>query len=164
MAEMQKALRLVDRDPMGDTIGKAIDDRCGVVLEPLDNLPINPAPLVLDVLRQVPVVECHPRLNAGRQEPIDQLIVEANALSIDRLARVGNDARPGDRKPIGLRADLLHQLDILAKPMVMVAGDVAVIPVLHSAFAFAKRIPNARRATTFATCSLNLVGRCGRSP
>ena len=69
---------LVDRDPVLDPVGEPLADDRGVLGEPVDGLAVQPAALVLERLRQVPVVERHHRLrrrwraarrSAGRRTP-----------------------------------------------------------------------------------------------
>src|SRR4029079_10300530 len=58
--------RLVLRDPTRDTVAEPRDDDLDVLRERLDRVPCRPAALVLERLREVPVVERRERLEAGR--------------------------------------------------------------------------------------------------
>ena len=55
--------------------------------------------------------------------------------------RFRDDAGPGDRKPIGADAQLLHQADVLCVAMVLVAGHRARGMVNDIAWLFAIGVP-----------------------
>ena len=78
VAEHRHDVRLVDRDPVLDPVGEPLADDGGVLGEPVDRVAVQPAAVVLERLRQVPVVERHHRLrrrpraarrSAGRRTP-----------------------------------------------------------------------------------------------
>ena len=97
----------------------------GVLGEAVDGVAVEPAAVVLERLRQVPVVERDHRLHAVGEQRVDQPVVERQALLVGRTATGRLDARPGDREAVAARAELLHQRDVLVDPVVVVARDVA---------------------------------------
>ena len=70
---------LVQEDEMAGAIADALDHRRRVVGESPGGVASGPAAAILERLRQVPVVETRPRLDAGFEQRIDQPIVEVEA-------------------------------------------------------------------------------------
>ena len=79
VAEVGRAPRLVERGPMGHPVAEAGDDQPGVVREPLRHVAPGPAAVVLQGLREVPVVQRRVRLEPDLEHLVDQLVVEAEA-------------------------------------------------------------------------------------
>ena len=77
---------------------RAVDQDRRVVGEPGDDVAVRPAAGVLERLRQVPVVEREPGIDPALEQPVDQPVVEVQALGFAGPRPVGLDARPGDEK------------------------------------------------------------------
>ena len=134
-------VRLVHRDPVLDPVGQSLADQRGVLGEPVDGVAVQPAALVLESLRQVPVVEGHHRLDAAHEQPVDQTLVEVQALRVRRPRPVRLHPRPRDREAVAAQPEARHQVEILVEAVVVVAGDVAVRAVHDGAPAGGRRCP-----------------------
>src|SRR5690606_13497362 len=122
-----------------------------------------PPALVLQGLGQVPVVQGEPGHHLARQQLVDQAGVEVQALGVDRPP-VRHDPRPGHREPVGPQVELVHQRHVRGVPVVVVAGDVAGVPVHHRAGRVREDVPDRVAAAVLVTGSLDLVGRGGAAP
>ena len=103
MTEERLAPRFVMGQPRRDPIAEAVEHDPGVVDEGPDGLAVAPAARRLEGERQVPVIQGRDRSDPGRQELVDQTIVEVEAALVDRAPTRRDDPRPGDGEPI--RAD-----------------------------------------------------------
>ena len=121
---------------------------------------IGPAALLLQRLRQVPVVQRQPRQDVGIQQLVDEPLVEVDALRVERAA-VGTHARPRGREPVGLQPHALHQRDVVAVPVVVVARDIAVVGVDDGAGHAAEGVPDRVAAAVLVGGALDLVGGGG---
>jgi hypothetical protein len=104
VAVERRDVRLVDRDPVLDPVGVPLPDQGGVLGEGLDGLAVEPAAVVLEGLRQVPVVQRHHRLDAGGEQPVDEAVVEVQALLVGLAAALRQHARPRDGEPVAADA------------------------------------------------------------
>ncbi len=160
VAEQARDVRLVDRDPLLDPVAEPHAAERGVLPEPLGGLAVQPAALVvLERLRQVPVVERGHRLDAGGEQLVEQPVVVGEALGVDAAAAGGLDAGPGDREAVALDAEALEQRDVLGVPVVVVAGLRAARPVDDPAGLGAERVPDAGAAAALGHRALDLVRR-----
>src|SRR6267143_592732 len=80
-----KIAQCLTRSPSHDA--RVICERCG-------GIAIEPAALLLQRLRQVPMVEAEPRRDAVRDEPIDQAAVKVEPALLHRAAARRQNARP----------------------------------------------------------------------
>src|SRR5262245_59204168 len=88
---------LVDREEARDAIAEVLGDVSGVVCERLGRvLRLPAAVLILEGLRQIPVVQRDEGLDAGRPQLVDQSAVEVEALRIRLTRAFREDAWPGD--------------------------------------------------------------------
>ena len=94
VAEERRAPRLVERRPGRHAVAEGVVHGRRVVDEPVRRVAVGPAAAVLEGLRQVPVVERQPRVDAVAEQLVDQPVVERQAPRVDRAA-VGPDAGPG---------------------------------------------------------------------
>src|SRR5579885_3082523 len=122
VAEQSKDRRLVERCKVLDAVAESTGDEAGIVGEPSDDVARQPSTAVLEGLREVPVVEAKPRLNTARQHAIDQSVIKGQAGLVGCASALGQDARPGGRKPVGLHTKPVHQLDVLGVAVVVIAG------------------------------------------
>ena len=149
--------RLVDRHPHRDPVGQPSGDESGVVAQALGGLAGHPAPLRLEGRRQVPVVErgegSDPRLAQG----VDRPVVEVEADRVGRAVTRRLDARPGDRKAVGIDTKAAQQVDVLVPAVVAVAGDGTRRPVGDRAGPVAEVVPDAAATTTGGHTPFDLV-------
>src|SRR5262245_3382009 len=156
---------LVDREVVLDPVAELLGDVPGVVAERFRRLlRAPPAVLVLERLRQVPVVERRVRLDAGRQQLVDEAAVEVDALRVRRAGAVREDARPGDREAIGVRADIAHERHVVRIAMVGVVRDVAVVAVLDQARRVGVPVPDRFAFAVLVPRPLDLVRGGGHTP
>src|SRR5215469_3289642 len=120
--------------------------------------------LLLQRLRQVPMIEAQPRRDAVRDEPIDQTLVKVEAALLDRAAAGRQNARPRGRKPISGKIAACEQIDVVAPAVIVVAGDVAGIAVLHAPRRVREDVPDALAASVFVDRALDLIARSRRAP
>ena len=83
-AEQREHARLVEGRKALHPVAVAVRDHAGVVGEPLRAIAVSPAAVVLQRLRQVPVIEAKPRLDARGDDCIDQPVVERKPGFVDR--------------------------------------------------------------------------------
>ena len=164
VAEQRVDVGLVERHPMLDAVAQPFRNDARVVGEFLRDVTIEPAALLLQRLRQVPMVEAQPRRNAARDQFIDQTIVEIETARLDRAAAGGKNARPRGREPIGVEAAARQQRDVLAPAMIMVAGDVAVVAAFDAAGRVAEDVPDALAAPVGIDRAFDLVARRRGAP
>src|SRR5664280_29186 len=161
-AKQREDRRLVEGGEALDPVAVAGRYKGGVVGEPSDTVSCRPAAEIVERLRHVPVVEAPPRLDAGFEDRVEQAVVERQPRLIRCPASLRQHARPGDRKPVRLNAEPLHEADVLEIAMVVIAGDVAGVVVGDLAL-LAMRIPDTEPAAVFAHRALDLKTR-GRHP
>ena len=68
----------------------------------VDGRPVEPAAVVLERLRQVPVVERDHRLDAGREQLVDEPVVEREPLGVGPALAGRLDPRPRDREAVAV--------------------------------------------------------------
>ena len=89
VAEQREHRRLVEGGKTPDAVADAARDQACVVGEPAGRLTVEPPSPVLQGLRQVPVVEAEPGFDAGREQPVDQPVVEGKPGLVDLAATGG---------------------------------------------------------------------------
>ncbi|MDF9816883.1 hypothetical protein M2266_006196 [Streptomyces sp. SPB162] len=94
------APRLVERRPGRYPVAEGAGDDRRVVGEPVGGLADRPAARVLQLLRQVPVVERQDGPDTPVQQLVDQRAVEVQPLLQGGAAPGGLDARPGHGQPV----------------------------------------------------------------
>jgi hypothetical protein len=107
-------------------------------------------------LREVPVVEGHVGVDARLQESVDDAVVVVQALLVHPAGAVRQDARPAQRQPVGVQAELLHQGDVVAIPVVGVARHVARDVLEHLPRCVPKGVPDRRPLPVLVPPSLDL--------
>ena len=127
--EAGRAERLVQRRPPPDTVAEVAHHHVDVVGERLGGGALGPAALVLEHLRQVPVVQRDVRLDAGVEQVVDELRVEVEP-GLGRLAAaVGQHPGPRHREAVGGHTEVTQQPDVAAAVLVVAARHVAVAAV-----------------------------------
>src|SRR5580692_2688027 len=97
-----KGPRHVERSPYGDSITKFSCKDPRVIGEVSGEVAIGPATLVLESLRQVPMVERAEGANSSIDHSIHHSLVVVQSLLIGRTCPTWLDTRPGDREAITL--------------------------------------------------------------
>ena len=156
--------RLVVRRPVLDQVAEAVEDELGVLGEAVDRVARRPAAVVLERLRQVPVVERHERRDPALAETLDQAAVEVEPALVGRPAAVGLDPGPGDREAVGAQAERGHQVEVLAPAVVVLAGRVAGVAVVHLARRAREAVPDRLAAAVDLRRALDLERRCRGAP
>ena len=159
VAEEPRDVGLVDRHPVRHAVGEALADDRGVVREPVDGGPVQPAAVVLERLRQVPVVERDHRLDARLEQAVDEAVVEVEARRVHRPLPGRLDPRPGHRHPVPAGTEAPHQGDVLGVAVVVVGGHVAGAAVRDPSRLADERVPDAGSAAVLARRPLDLVRR-----
>ena len=122
------------------------------------------ADTVLQRLRQIPVIQRRVGFDAVLQELIDQPVVEIEPLGIRRTAAFRKHPRPGDRKPVGLDAEIPDQADVFLVAMVMIVGAVGVAAILDLARRMRESVPDRTAAAVLIDGAFDLIGRRGGAP
>jgi hypothetical protein len=99
--------------------------------EPFGAIAVLPSAMVLQGMRQVPVVEGGNRRDAPGEQPVDKPVIEVEAPPVDGPAAFRQHAGLRDRETVGADPEALYQVKIRFPPVEMVAGDRA--PELPSA-------------------------------
>jgi hypothetical protein len=159
-----RAPGLVVGDPVLHAIAQVLDHHLHVFAERVRRRPRGPAARFLQALREVPVEEGRVGDDARFQQGVHQPAVEVEALLVHGAAPFGQDARPGDREAIGLEAELLHEGDVFAPPVIVVAGHVARGPVADPARRAAEPVPDGLPASVPVRGALDLIGGGGGAP
>src|SRR5690606_15721331 len=92
------------------------------------------------------------------------MVVEVEALFIGAALPFGLDACPGEREPVGVDAELLHERHVFGVAVVVVAGDVASVSVEGATRGMTEGVPGGRPAAALRDGALDLVGGSGGSP
>src|SRR4029079_17764902 len=100
VAEEGRDPGLVVGDPRVDDAVERVEDEPRVLGEAVADLARGPAALVLERLREVPVVEGRERLDPALAQALGQTPVEVEALLVRGPAAVRLDARPRDREAV----------------------------------------------------------------
>ena len=129
VAEVRAAPGLVQGRPDGDAVAEPLADDARVVGERLGRVPVRPAALVFEGLRQVPVVQRRDGPDAAVDESVDEALVEREPRLVGGAAPGRLDARPRDREAVGLEAEVGHEVEVGLPAVVVVVGDVAGVPV-----------------------------------
>lgn len=156
--------RLVEGYPHVHAVGEPFGGQVGEFGEPVGGVTFQPAAGVLERLREVPVVEGRGRGDARGEQAVHQAVVEVEPLGVDRAAPRRLDARPRDREPVGVDAEVPHERDVLGPPVVVVAGDVAGVAVADAARRVRERVPDGRSSPVLGRRALDLVRGGGDAP
>src|SRR6266700_2535939 len=135
-------LGLVQGDPPGDPVAERIGGQGGVFTEPFGRIALRPPPLVLQFLRQVPVVEGGRGRDAVPGELVEQRPVIVQAPLVDGAPAAGLDPRPGDGEAVGGQAQGGEQGHVLGVTMIGVTGDVAGVAAADLAWRVTEGVPH----------------------
>src|ERR1700730_18117423 len=156
MAYIHEGEELVDREEALAPAAELPRHIAGIVRKRFGGVVRLPSALVLQRLRQVPVVESRERVDAGVGRRAGEAEEEVEALWIRLTDAVGKDTRPGDGETIVLDAQILHEPDIIPVAMIVIVGDVGVIAGPDLARRMRVGIPDRCAATVFLYGALDL--------
>ena len=160
VAEERRAPRFVEGRPHAHAIPQRVVHVERVLGEAGCRVAVRPPALLLQRLRQIPVVEGEPGQDARIQQLVDETLVEVDAGRVHRTA-IGAHAGPRRREAIGVQAHLRHESDVIAVAVVVIAGDVAVVAVDHGVGHAAEGVPDRVATTVFVGRAFDLEGRGG---
>ena len=149
---------------MFDPVAEPLGDQAGIVRKSLGSVARLPAALVLKRLRQVPVIERGKGLDPGLEQFIYQATVEVHALRVGLANPIREDARPGDREPVGLDPHVSHHDHVILVAAIVIDRDVASVPILHLSRGVRIRVRYRLALAIRVWRALNLVGRGGDAP
>ena len=155
---------LVQRYPQRDPVGQPACGETGVLGEPVGGVPGQPAAVVFELLRQVPMEEGWYRRDAAGQQPVGELVVEIKSGRIGRPLAVRLDPGPGDREPVAGHSELGHQLDVLRPAVIMIIRDVTGVAVPDGAGLPAEHVPDRVTAAVFGYRAFDLIGGSRDAP
>ena len=154
---------LVVGHPGRDQIAQLLRHQRGVVGEALGRVARGPAADLLERLRQVPVVERGDRLDTALEQALHKLPVEADPGRVRRPESHRQDARPRDREAVALHSQRLHQVQVAAPAVVVVARHVGRVAVGDRARAPSEAVPDRLAAAVLAHRALDLERRRGHA-
>ncbi len=164
VAQEGGAPRLVQRDPLLHPVAERLADDLRVLGEAVGRLPLGPAARVLQLLRQVPVVEGDGGLDPGGQQLVHQAAVEVQA-ALDGGAAAGRlHPGPGDGEAVGAEAQVLHQRHVVAVAVVVVDSDVTGVPAGRLPGGVTEGVPDRGGTAVLPHRALDLVRRGGGAP
>ena len=102
--------------------------------------------------------------DARGQQGVDETLVEIEPLGIDRAGPFRKDARPGDTEAEMLHPQVPHQLHILGKAVIEIAGHGGRVPPVDGTRLPGVGIPDALPLAVERGRPLDLAGGRGRSP
>ena len=156
--EERGAPRLVERRPVLHAVAETeLRDR-GVVGEAVRRVAVAPAAVVLERLRQVPVVEGGVGRDAALEHAVDEAVVEVEAGVVDLAAAGRHDPRPGDGEAVGRHPERRDEVEVGLPPVVVVARDRAVGGVEDRARLRAEGVPDGDAAPVLGVRALDLEG------
>jgi hypothetical protein len=135
--EIEIATYLVQGDPILDPITVSFKEQAGVRDEIIDDLALVvrlPSSVsLLQLEREVPVVQRDPGCDALSEQSVDQLIVVCQTRFVHRIIFSSQrfDSGPRDGEPVRVGSVQLEELDVLPEEVVRVDGLVPVLLVLE---------------------------------
>ena len=99
-----------------------------------------------------------------REQRVDQAVVVVEPAPLELPVARREEARPRDREPVCVHAQLAEQLDVVAPAVVVVARDVAGAAAFDRAGRVRERVPDRRAAPVLVDRALDLIRRGRRAP
>ena len=164
MAQHGRAPRLIVRGDAGDLVAKTARHLGRIGGEVIASGAIEPAPLILQGLRQVPVVQGQMGIESLGGQGVEQARIEIEAGFVPGAGTGRLHPRPGHGKTVGVHAQVGDQLHVIKVAVVMVAGHVAIAAVDDLAVRVAEGIPDGRAAAVDGGGAFDLVGAGGHAP
>src|SRR5882757_9887449 len=109
------------------------------------------------------MIKRHERLYAVCDEFVEKPVVEIQTFRIWLAGSVRKNPGPGNRKPIGLCAQRLHQLNVLLVAAIAVARLIGIAAVGDVAGDVSVTVPDRWTSSVFVDRAFDLIGR-RRSP
>src|SRR5262249_55046595 len=151
-------------EEMTDAVAQLLGGVGDIVRESFDGVAVLPPALILQCLRQFPVIEGCEWHDPDSDQLVHQAVVEIEALRVWLTGPGRKDARPGDGKPIRIRAEVLHQRHVFLVSMIVIVCDVAGIAVLDVARRVRVGVPDRWALAIFIPRAFYLVRRSTRAP
>ena len=164
VAEVRHHPGLVDGQPVAHAVPEPGFHGRGVVGEGVCRPTYPPPALILEALREVPVEQGEERLYARVQQPVHEPVVEVQAGLVDRTPSLRHHPGPRHRESIGGQPQVLHDPDVVAPSVVVIAGNITGVAVEHPSGNPAETVPYALRPPVLGHRSLDLVGGRSRAP
>mmetsp|Transcript_100288 Transcript_100288/g.279348 ORF Transcript_100288/g.279348 Transcript_100288/m.279348 type:complete len:234 (+) Transcript_100288:703-1404(+) len=165
VAQDRRAPGLVEGAPVPHSIAELLKARGCKVLEIVHHLVAEPAAvLVLQALRQIPVVEGHHRDDLAGNQLVEQGSIELDRLRVGPSPSRGQQAGPGDGEAVRRQAELLHEPHVLPEAVVVVARHGACLVLRNLPRRLREGVPDAGRTAALGRCALDLVGGCRAAP
>ena len=158
VAHERRHPRFVVGDPQLYPIGEPVEHDGGIIEVVLYGVSIGPAPLVLKALRQIPMIEGDHGCDFVGQQIVNQPLVEIKTGRIEFSAAGGKDTGPGDGEAGRSQTDILHQPDIFLVAVIVIAGYVCVLVLVHLPRGVAESIPDGLSSSILVHRALDLVG------
>lgn len=158
IAELENNLRLVERDEMRDTAFEMLRHHPGKAGKGFRCFAAQPAAGFFQRLRQLPVIERHPRRDAVCKAAVYHAVIVLEPGLIPGAAALRVDARPTGGKPVGAQTELRKKADILFITMVAVTGHRAVFVICNGIRPPAEYIPDAFTAAVCGWKAFRLIG------
>ena len=102
--------------------------------------------------------------DAGRSQLVNQPAVKIESLLIDLSRAVREDARPRNREPVRIRAQVLHDLHVLFVAVIVIDRHVAGVAVLHLAWRVRERVPDRQTLAVLVPRAFDLIRRRRDAP
>src|SRR5579884_3301240 len=155
----------VECDPVVDAVSQPMRDDSHILGKGLGCLATTPtADLVLQGLRQIPVIQGDERLNVCCQQSINQAVIKVESGRIDLSSASGQDTRPSNGEAIGLQVELTHELDVLLKAVIVIAGYQTTFIIEDITRRCTEAVPDRFAASLFVGRPFDLIGGCCSSP
>lgn len=94
-------------------------------------------------------------LNPCRDQGICEVAIKLQALGVDLPQTFRKYPGPGDGEPVVRETHVLHQLDILLIPMIVIASNITAFVLCHFAFSMRKCIPDCEAFPILVPCTYN---------
>jgi hypothetical protein len=161
--------RLVQRDPVLHLVAVFAENKTGVITEVVNDLGSFPAFVTcFEILRQVPMVERHKRLDISFYQEIEEIVVVLNSFwfLIFRVLAFASWAQtsPGKRKAVVLDAQRFHVADVTHHIVVRLASIVSGIVVINISGFLGKRVPDVLALAVRIPSTFDLISRRGKRP
>ena len=119
-----------------------------------------PAADVFQILRKIPVIDRHERLDMITVTGIDQSVIESQTLLVDIPLKITDDPWPGQRETISILTAFCHHADVFFVVMIMIGSNITVF----QSVLMKVTIPHGLRFFIKIPCAFTLVGSCRTSP
>ena len=152
-------LRFVDGDPELHFGAKLLKTNLRIVVEQFNRGTVEPAVVRNERCGQIPVVQCHNRLDSICLQSIDQVVVVVDAILIDPALRaIWQNPRPRQGKSISIGTKLFQYAYVVFVLVETVTRDVGVLAFEESRSRVSEHVPDARPFAASVPRSFNLKG------